>query len=88
MLDGVTIAAVAATPADLAAARIQMAVSLGWHIIVACFGVGMPAITVFAEWRGLRTGDRTLGGVLRAPSLLWLFWTFQSGVGSASQSSR
>jgi cytochrome d ubiquinol oxidase subunit I len=41
--------AVAATPADLAAARRQMALSLGWHIIIACFGVGMPAITVFAE---------------------------------------
>ncbi|WP_281291922.1 cytochrome ubiquinol oxidase subunit I [Streptomyces tailanensis] len=34
-----------------------MALSLGWHIIVACLGVGMPAITVFAEWRGHRTGD-------------------------------
>ena len=28
---------------DLAAARTQMALSLGWHIIVACFGVAMPA---------------------------------------------
>jgi cytochrome d ubiquinol oxidase subunit I len=47
----------AATPADLLAAREQMALSLGWHIILACFGVGMPALTVFAEWRGLRTGN-------------------------------
>src|SRR5918997_5866385 len=46
-----------ATPADLAAARMQMALSLGWHIIVACLGVGMPAITLIAEWRGHRTGD-------------------------------
>ncbi|MGH3387734.1 MAG: cytochrome ubiquinol oxidase subunit I [Actinomadura sp.] len=50
--------AAAATPADLAAARVQMAVSLGWHIVLACFGVGMPVLTVFAEWRGHRTGDR------------------------------
>jgi cytochrome d ubiquinol oxidase subunit I len=49
--------AVAATPADLAAARSQMALSLGWHIIIACFGVGMPAITVFTEWRALRRDD-------------------------------
>ncbi|MFC0530629.1 cytochrome ubiquinol oxidase subunit I [Phytohabitans kaempferiae] len=42
---------------DLAAARLQMALSLGWHIIIASFGVGMPAVTVFAEWRGYRTGD-------------------------------
>ncbi|WP_307849450.1 cytochrome ubiquinol oxidase subunit I [Qaidamihabitans albus] len=47
----------AATPGDLMAARMQMGLSLGWHIIIACFGVGMPAITVFAEWRAIRTGD-------------------------------
>lgn len=47
----------AAEADGLGAARSQMALSLGWHIIVACLGVGMPAITVFAEWRGHRTGD-------------------------------
>src|SRR5262245_29560334 len=47
----------AATPADLAAARTQMALSLGWHIVIASFGVAMPALAVYAEWRGLR-GDR------------------------------
>ncbi|MGW4799959.1 cytochrome ubiquinol oxidase subunit I, partial [Nonomuraea sp. NPDC004297] len=52
-----TPALIAAAPADLAAARTQMALSLGWHIIVACLGVGMPAITLIAEWRGHRTGD-------------------------------
>jgi cytochrome bd ubiquinol oxidase subunit I len=46
-----------ATPADLVAARTQMALSLGWHIILACLGVGMPALLLFTEWRGLRTGD-------------------------------
>lgn len=45
-------------PANLMAARMQMGISLGWHIIIACFGVGMPAITVFAEWRALRTGEQ------------------------------
>jgi len=43
--------------ADPVAARSQMGFSLGWHIIVACFGVGLPALVVFVEWRGLRTGD-------------------------------
>src|SRR5256885_8633727 len=47
----------AATPGDFAAARTQMALSLAWHIDFACFGVGMPALTLHAEWRGLRTGD-------------------------------
>jgi cytochrome d ubiquinol oxidase subunit I len=51
----------AATPADLAAARVQMALSLGWHIVIASFGVGMPVLTVFVEWRGLRTGDPEYG---------------------------
>ncbi|GII56928.1 cytochrome ubiquinol oxidase subunit I [Planotetraspora thailandica] len=46
-----------ASPGDLVAARTQMALSLGWHIILACLGVGMPALLLFAEWRGLRTGD-------------------------------
>ncbi|HEY0360013.1 MAG TPA: cytochrome ubiquinol oxidase subunit I, partial [Mycobacteriales bacterium] len=53
--------AAAATPGDLAAARSQMALSLGWHIVLACLGVGMPAVTLLAEWRGLRTGDPVYG---------------------------
>ena len=41
------------------APRSQMGLSLGWHIILACLGVGLPALVVFAEWRGLRTGNPT-----------------------------
>lgn len=41
------------------APRSQMGLSLGWHIILACLGVGLPALVLFAEWRGLRTGDPT-----------------------------
>jgi cytochrome d ubiquinol oxidase subunit I len=55
----------AATPADFAAARTQMALSLGWHIVVACFGVAMPAMTLFAEWRSLHTGDPAYGLLAR-----------------------
>jgi cytochrome d ubiquinol oxidase subunit I len=47
----------AATPGDLVAAREQMALSLGWHIVLACFGVGLPGLTAFMEWRGIRTGN-------------------------------
>lgn len=42
---------------DLAAARAQMGFSLAWHIIVACLGVGLPALTLLAEWYGIRTGN-------------------------------
>ncbi|GIH24001.1 cytochrome ubiquinol oxidase subunit I [Acrocarpospora phusangensis] len=54
---GLAAAADAVREADLLAARMQMALSLGWHIILACLGVGMPAITLIAEWRGHVTGD-------------------------------
>ncbi|WP_338486133.1 cytochrome ubiquinol oxidase subunit I [Streptomyces sp. SCSIO 75703] len=47
----------AVTEGDLAAARAQMGFSLAWHIVVACLGVGMPALTLIAEWWGIRTGD-------------------------------
>lgn len=40
-----------ASPGDLIAARWQMAISLGWHIIVACLGVAFPALLLFTEWR-------------------------------------
>ncbi|UNO43487.1 cytochrome ubiquinol oxidase subunit I [Streptomyces sp. MST-110588] len=46
-----------ATPGDLKAARAQMGFSLAWHIVLACLGVGMPLLTLAAEWLGLRTGD-------------------------------
>jgi cytochrome d ubiquinol oxidase subunit I len=52
-----TILARAASPGDLVAAREQMALSLGWHIVLACFGVGLPGLTAFMEWRGIRTGN-------------------------------
>lgn len=47
----------ASTVANPVAARSQMGFSLGWHVILACFGVGLPALVVFAEWREIRTGD-------------------------------
>jgi cytochrome d ubiquinol oxidase subunit I len=42
---------------DLLAARTQMALSLGFHIIFAVIGIGMPALMVLAEWKWLKTGD-------------------------------
>jgi len=42
---------------DLLAARSQMAMSLGFHIIFAMVGIGMPLLMVMAEWRYRRTGD-------------------------------
>ena len=42
---------------DLMAARLQMAVSLGFHILFAVAGMAMPALMVLAEWRHQRGGD-------------------------------
>jgi cytochrome bd ubiquinol oxidase subunit I len=41
---------------DLLSARLQMAVSLGFHIIFACIGMVMPFLMAFSHWRWLRTG--------------------------------
>ncbi len=38
-------------------ARSQMASSLGFHIILACFGIAFPAVILIAEWIGIRRGD-------------------------------
>jgi cytochrome bd ubiquinol oxidase subunit I len=45
---------------DLLAARSQMAMSLGFHILFAVVGIGMPALMAVAEWRYLRGGDPLL----------------------------
>jgi cytochrome d ubiquinol oxidase subunit I len=42
---------------NLLAARSQMAISLGFHIVFTCIGMSMPWLMVFAEWRFLRTRE-------------------------------
>jgi len=42
---------------DLLAARLQMAISLAFHIIFAVVGIGMPLLMVVAERRWRSTGD-------------------------------
>jgi cytochrome d ubiquinol oxidase subunit I len=43
---------------DLLAARLQMAISLGFHILFAVAGMAMPCLTVLAEWRYYKSRDR------------------------------
>lgn len=47
-----------AEPAGLLPARQQMALSLGWHIILACFGVAFPAMIFVMHFLGVRRDDR------------------------------
>lgn len=51
---------------DFIAARMQMAVSLGFHIVFACIGMTMPILMAFSEWRWLRTGKQGFLDVTKA----------------------
>lgn len=42
---------------ELLAARYQMALSLGFHIVLSCFGVALPAMIYVLHRRGLRHDD-------------------------------
>jgi cytochrome d ubiquinol oxidase subunit I len=60
---------------NLQAARIQMAVSLGFHIVFAALGVGLPLLLLIAEYRANRSGDATWMSLARrwAKALAILF---------------
>ncbi|HEX3174227.1 MAG TPA: cytochrome ubiquinol oxidase subunit I [Solirubrobacterales bacterium] len=47
----------AASASNLLAARELMAFTLGFHIVLACLGVALPATILTANWLGLRRGD-------------------------------
>lgn len=49
----------------LLAARLQMALTLGFHIVFACFGMGLPVLLLVAEGRFLKTGDPEWRAVAR-----------------------
>src|SRR5215510_664635 len=51
---------------DLLAARSQMAISLGFHIVFAVAGIAMPLMMVIAEFRWLRTRDDALLALARS----------------------
>src|SRR5436309_2260548 len=42
---------------NLLAARLDMAVSLAFHILFAAAGIAMPLLMTVSEWRWLRSGD-------------------------------
>jgi cytochrome d ubiquinol oxidase subunit I len=48
----------AASASNLLAAREQMAFTLGFHIVIACLGVALPATILIANWLGVARGDR------------------------------
>lgn len=52
-------------PSSLLAARWQMALSLGWHIVLACFGVAFPMLIWVVHRRGIRDDDRVALGLAK-----------------------
>ncbi len=50
-------ALIADASSNLLAARNQMGMTLGFHIVLACFGVAFPAVMLIAEYRGRRHDD-------------------------------
>ncbi len=46
-----------AAPRQVVPARAQMATTLGFHIILACFGIAFPTIVLTAEYFGLKRSD-------------------------------
>ena len=51
---------------DLIAARLQIAISLGFHIVFACIGMTMPVLMAFSEWKWLRTGKQVYPDITKA----------------------
>jgi cytochrome d ubiquinol oxidase subunit I len=51
---------------DLISARLQMSVSLGFHIVFACIGMTMPVLMAFSEWRWLKTGKQVYLDITKA----------------------
>jgi cytochrome d ubiquinol oxidase subunit I len=54
-----TLIAAVQVHAEVLPARAQMASTLGFHIILACLGIALPAFVLLAEFIGLRRDDET-----------------------------
>ncbi|MGW5142650.1 cytochrome ubiquinol oxidase subunit I [Nocardia beijingensis] len=52
-------------PPGLLPARQQMAFSLGWHIVLACFGVAFPAMIYVVHRRGIVRDDAVAAGLAK-----------------------
>jgi cytochrome d ubiquinol oxidase subunit I len=76
---------------NLYPARMQMALSLGWHIVFSCFGMAFPLIVVFTEWRARRRGNpdlldlahtwaRAMGVLFAAGAVSGTLLSFEMGI--------
>jgi cytochrome bd ubiquinol oxidase subunit I len=56
---GMVLLAAAPGRGQVVPAGAQMAATLGFHIVLACLGIALPAIVLIAEFVGLRRPDET-----------------------------
>src|SRR6202050_1502296 len=72
-------------------ARAQMATTLGFHIILACFGIAFPTVVLVAEFRGLaraadvamllaRRGSQVLGVLVAVGAVTGTVLSFEMGL--------
>ena len=54
---GTILLAAARVPGNVVPDRAQMATTLGFHIILACFGIALQSIVLLAAFTGLRRRD-------------------------------
>jgi cytochrome bd ubiquinol oxidase subunit I len=58
-VSGAILLATGQATSEVVPARAQMAATLGFHIILACLGIALPAVVLLAEFIGLRRHDET-----------------------------
>jgi cytochrome d ubiquinol oxidase subunit I len=51
---------------DFLAARSQMALSLGFHIIYSCIGMVMPVFMAVSNYKWIKTGDPVYKNITKA----------------------
>lgn len=51
---------------DFLAARLQMTISLVFHIVFACIGMTMPWLMIVAEYKWFRTGKKVYHDLSKA----------------------
>lgn len=75
-----------ADPAGLLPAREQMALSLGWHIILAACGAAFPAMIFVVHLRGIRGNGTSLRLARRWSKVAAVLFAIGAVSGTASTS--
>src|SRR5216684_6626750 len=89
--DDVVVAATVRVGGEVVPARAQMATTLGFHIILACLGIALPAVVLLAEFVGLRQSNevalvlarrwsQAMGGLVAVGAVTGTVLSFEMGL--------